>query len=122
MYRLTIKEDIAAAHFLRNYDGPCADLHGHTYIIEITVEGATLNEAGLLVDFKDLKGTLREILAEADHKCLNDLPAFKDLNPSAENIARWVFEEFQARYQGPDVRLARVCVRESENAWADYIG
>lgn len=118
MFELSIKNHIASAHFLRGYNGPCKDLHGHTWKIEVTLLSDSLNEIGLVVDFKDVKEKLNTFLKQLDHVCLNDLEYFKDKNPSTENIARFIFERF-----GPEVvplRMKKVQVWESDNASVTY--
>lgn len=87
--RLTSKVEIDSSHYLRNYDGKCADLHGHRWVVEVTVESVTdeaidsLDNTGILLDF----GVIKSLINEYDHKNLNDLPEFEDINPTAENLA-----------------------------------
>ena len=98
MYELKILSQFAAAHQLREYEGGCEKLHGHNWKIEVFVTASRLGEDGLVIDFKRIKESTNMALEELDHKFLNELDAFKTLNPSSENIARYVFEN-----------LARVC-------------
>jgi 6-pyruvoyltetrahydropterin/6-carboxytetrahydropterin synthase len=87
--RLTSKVEIDSSHYLRNYDGKCADLHGHRWVVEVTVESVTedaidsLDNTGILLDF----GVIKSLISEYDHKNLNDMPEFEDINPTAENLA-----------------------------------
>lgn len=87
--RLTSKVEIDSSHYLRNYDGKCADLHGHRWVVEVTVESVTedaidsLDNTGMLLDF----GVIKSLINEYDHKNLNDMPEFEDINPTAENLA-----------------------------------
>ena len=87
--RLTSKVEIDSSHYLRNYDGKCADLHGHRWVVEVTVESVTedaidsLDNTGILLDF----GVIKSLINEFDHKNLNDMPEFEDINPTAENLA-----------------------------------
>ena len=87
--RLTSKVEIDSSHYLRNYDGKCADLHGHRWVVEVTVESVTddaidsLDNTGILLDF----GVIKSLINEYDHKNLNDMPEFEDINPTAENLA-----------------------------------
>lgn len=118
MFELTVTGDIAAAHFLRGYDGPCKDLHGHTWKLEVTIVAETLNDIGLVMDFRDVKKKLREFLAHLDHVCLNDLPYFKDHNPSTEELARYIYREFTP--QCAPFQLVRVRVWESESSSVTY--
>ncbi len=118
MFELSITGDFASAHFLRNYEGPCKNLHGHTWKVEVTIQSEKLNEIGLVVDFRDLKQRLKEILMPIDHVCLNDLPYFQAVNPSTENLAQYIYREF-AKVTTPFV-LKRVRVWESETSSVTY--
>ena len=92
MFELTVKEEFEAAHQINGYNGKCQRLHGHNWTVEAIIEGRELDELGMLIDFKVLKAELNNVLAELDHRYLNDLPMFKIKNPTAENIAKYVFE------------------------------
>jgi len=93
MFEVTVEETFAAGHALRNYHGKCENVHGHNYKIHVTLEGEQLDAAGLLVDFHEVKRVLNGIIERVDHKFLNDIAPFDTLNPSAENMARWFYEE-----------------------------
>ena len=118
MFELSITGDLASAHFLRGYDGPCKDLHGHTWKVEVTIQSEKLNGIGLVVDFRDMKCRLKDILKPIDHVCLNDLAYFKTVNPSTENLAQYIFREFSKACR-PFV-LKRVRVWESETSSVTY--
>ena len=120
MYELTVISDFAAAHNLRFYEGECERLHGHNWKVEVAVASKKLNKIGLAVDFKILKRTLENIIERLDHKHLNEIPPFDKENPSSENIARYIFKQFQKEIKGKDIKTARVKVWESENAAAVY--
>jgi len=120
MYELTVTARFAAAHQLREYSGKCENLHGHNWKVEAIVSAAALNEIGLAIDFKEIKESLHETLDQLDHTFLNDLPMFKDDNPSSENIARWIFERLCERLDQGNVCVARIVVWESEDACASY--
>ena len=92
-FELTVKSDFEAAHYIKNYPGKCARLHGHNWIVEAVVRGNELNELGILVDFKDLKAALNKVLDELDHQYLNELEIFADKNPTAENLAKEIFNQ-----------------------------
>jgi len=108
MYELTISSEFASAHYLRGYNGPCQELHGHTWRLEVTVCSKDLNELGLVVDFKDLKSRLQDIVKTLDHGCLNNLPAFQQTNPTTENLAKHIYQEFSAQAQAYQVKQVRV--------------
>ena len=122
MYELTISEEFEAAHRLPEYDGKCCRLHGHNWRVEVTVRGKELNASGLLIDFKNLKHHLAEVLATLDHYYLNELDAFASIPPTAEHISRYIYEmmaekpEFSGR-----VRVYCVKVWESLRSCATYI-
>ncbi len=96
MYELTVKSEFEAAHFIKNYQGKCARLHGHNWIIEAVAQGTQLNELGILIDFKIFKSELNKILDELDHQYLNELEMFAEKNPTAENIAKEIFNKFSS--------------------------
>lgn len=118
MFELTIRSHIAAAHQLHGYEGPCKNLHGHTWDIEAVMTHDQLDNIGLVTDFKVLKNKLQKVLGPLDHVCLNDLPAFKGINPSTENLARHVYREF-AKACSP-LKLKHVQVWESDTASVIY--
>jgi 6-pyruvoyltetrahydropterin/6-carboxytetrahydropterin synthase len=96
MYELTVESQFDSAHNLRGYEGPCESLHGHTYRVQVRYRGPELNELGMLIDFKVLKAALNDIVSYLDHCYLNDLPEFSECNPTAEHIARFIFERMRA--------------------------
>jgi len=118
MFEITIRDHIAAAHQLHGYDGPCKNLHGHTWQVEAVVTGDELDPVGLLTDFKLVKKKLKDVLGPLDHVCLNDLAAFKGINPSTENLARHIYRAF-AKTCLP-LKLKHVRVWESDTASVIY--
>ena len=119
MYEVSVEKTIACAHRLFDYNGPCEDLHGHNYRILVTYCGEELDRFGMLVDFSDIKKVFVAVLDGLDHKYLNDLPAFRDVSPSAENIARYVFVEMkQTAFER--ARIAAVSVWETPTQVATY--
>ena len=121
MYEVTIIKSFSAAHTLKDIGGKCEELHGHNFKIEVTVAASNLNTLGILIDFRDIKKYLQEILDCLDHKHLNELPFFTGKIPSSENIANYIFQEMKLKIMHPRVKVARVKVWESENANATYI-
>lgn len=95
MFEIRVDKTIACAHRLFGYNGPCEELHGHNYRVEVAYQGDALDEFGMLVDFTDVKRAFNLVLDTLDHTYLNDLPAFRDLSPSAENIAWYIFQELK---------------------------
>lgn len=118
-YTLTVKSDFAAAHRLREYDGNCERLHGHNWIVEVSVSSGSLDSCGMAVDFRTIKSALHDVLSRLDHAYLNDVEPFRNSNPSSENIARHIFEEMEGRMPSP-VAISRVTVWESPDARAEY--
>jgi len=122
MFEVTVEETFAAGHALRNYKGKCENVHGHNYRIRVVLAGEELDAAGLLYDFVELRRHLGDVIRELDHQFLNDLPAFKEVNPSAENIARYFYDQLSARLRpAPQEPLLRqVTVFESDTTTATY--
>ena len=121
MFEVTIEETFAAGHALRNYHGRCENVHGHNYRCHVTVEGPQLNAIGLLVDFVELKKAVHAVLDRMDHQWLNDLPPFDALNPSAENMAKHIYDEVSAGLKDMEgLRVASVRLWETDTASATY--
>ncbi|MGH9449030.1 MAG: 6-carboxytetrahydropterin synthase QueD [Terriglobia bacterium] len=120
MFEVSVDYSFSAGHALRNYKGKCENVHGHNYRVRVTVEGDALNDAGLLVDFADLKAGIRSLASRMDHQFLNDLKPFDALNPSAENLAKYLSDGLSAQLEGRGVRLRSVTVWETDTACATY--
>src|SRR5881394_1873343 len=110
MYEVTVEDSFAAGHYLRNYRGKCENPHGHNYRVRVTLEGRELDKAGLLLDFKDLKVVMKQAIERLDHQMINDVEPFTAINPSAENIAKYFYE--QTRDQLKQETNGRVYVRD----------
>ena len=93
MYEVSVDETFAAAHNLRGYKGKCEDLHGHNYKVRVTLAGKEVDSVGLLYDFVHLKQVIQSVIRSLDHKYLNELSPFDVVNPSAENIARYIYDQ-----------------------------
>ncbi len=122
MFEVSVEETFAAGHALRGYKGKCENVHGHNYRVRVTLEGASLDQAGLLYDFVHLKQVIQAMIRSLDHKFLNDQPPFDRINPSAENIAKHLYERASEQLgQAADgARLASVTVWESDTTAATY--
>ncbi len=122
MYILTVEDTFASAHQLRGYKGKCENLHGHNWKVVLSVQGAQLNDTGLLVDFHDLKSALKSVITELDHKNLCDVPYFSQINPSSENIARYIADRIRPALEktAPHVKIESVAVWESETSRCTY--
>jgi 6-pyruvoyltetrahydropterin/6-carboxytetrahydropterin synthase len=113
MYELSVKASFSAAHRVVGHLGGCANLHGHNWEVEVLLRGTELDETGFLVDFKDVKKALREIMESMDHADLNTLEAFRIANPTSENLAAHLFREASSRLNGTRYRVSGVRVAES---------
>ena len=121
MFEVTIEQTFAAGHALRNYRGKCENVHGHNYRCQVTLEGERLDDTGLLMDFVALKKMLQSVIDRLDHQWLNEFPPFDVLNPSAENIAKYIYEEIKKGIVGrADVRLGSVRLWETDTSSATY--
>jgi 6-pyruvoyltetrahydropterin/6-carboxytetrahydropterin synthase len=120
MYIINVKAHYDSAHFLKNYHGKCERLHGHRYEVEAAFAFDDLGPGGMAYDFSDGKRVLREVADELDHRNLNDLPAFRETESSAENQARFIFEEVKRRAGPEGEHLLYVRVWETPNQWAQY--
>lgn len=118
MFELTVRDDFSSAHYLRDYEGQCRNLHGHTWKVEVTVAGEALDRAGLMLDFVTMKKHLTRVLDNLDHHCLNDLEYFKVHNPTAENLAKYIYIEYKPLIA--PFRLIKVRIWESERADVVY--
>lgn len=123
MFEISAEDSFASAHQLVGYEGPCENLHGHTWKVKVSLKGEKLDDLGMLFDFKQVKKLLKEILSEFDHKNLNEMRYFKDDNPTAENIAKTIFSLFGDKIEGAwpaGTELSKVSVWESETTCATY--
>lgn len=121
MYELKVISKFAAAHQLAMVTEKCENLHGHNWKIEVFVAGRELNRWGVLVDFGELKRHLSDVMDTLDHKFLNNIEAFRNINPSSENIAKYIADQMQSRLADLSIRISRVRVWESDDACATYI-
>ncbi|WDN89051.1 6-pyruvoyltetrahydropterin/6-carboxytetrahydropterin synthase [Desulfosarcina sp. BuS5] len=120
MFELKVITRFAAAHQLKMVTKQCENLHGHNWKIEVCVAGGTLNDAGVLIDFGELKKYIATIIDSLDHKFLNELEYFKDVNPSSENIALYIAHKLQAMINKHGVKVSSVTAWESDDACATF--
>jgi 6-pyruvoyltetrahydropterin/6-carboxytetrahydropterin synthase len=121
MFEVSVEQTFAAGHALRNYKGKCENVHGHNYRVQITVQGDQLDSTGLLVDFLDVKGLIGGVVDYLDHQFINDLPPFDELNPSAENIAKYFYDRVSGGLKNEvPVRVSEVKVWETDTSSAVY--
>ncbi|MBI4442846.1 MAG: 6-carboxytetrahydropterin synthase QueD [Acidobacteria bacterium] len=126
MFLVSVEESFAAGHALRGYRGKCENVHGHNYKIRVTLEGSELNSIGLLYDFKDLKEAIQCHIRKLDHQFMNDVPPFDAINPSAENLAKYFYDEVtrllaeDATHPQAPCRVRAVKVWETDTTTASY--
>jgi 6-pyruvoyltetrahydropterin/6-carboxytetrahydropterin synthase len=120
MYEITVESHIDAAHYLREYEGKCENLHGHRYKVLVKVSAQKLNEIGLAYDFTVLKKQLNNILDRYDHTCLNDVPPFDKINASSENLAATIYGELKTILAKDPVTLVSVSVYETPYQGVEY--
>ena len=123
MYEVTVESGFSSGHYLRNYKGKCENPHGHNYKVRVTLAGETLDAAGLLLDFKLLKQVMRPVIDRIDHQMLNDLEPFIERNPSAENLARYFYDQTSEQLAGMTqgrVRVKDCTIWETDTTTATY--
>lgn len=120
VYKLSVTGSFSAAHRLEGYPGACRELHGHNWKVRASLRADALDGIGLALDFGVIRQHLQGVLAEFDHTLLNDHPAFAGLNPSSENLARYIFERLEATLAGSAAKVLEVEVCESENSSVVY--
>ena len=119
MHTIKILTDFSAAHSLRDYPGNCANLHGHNWHLEISVSGA-LDKSGMVLDFRTLKDHTKSITDRLDHKYINEVAPFDKLNPTAENIAKYIFDELEKLITTKSTFVKEVGVWENSRSYTTY--
>ena len=123
MYEVTVESDFSSGHYLRNYVGKCENPHGHNYKVRVTLAGASLDDTGLLLDFKLLKQVMRPVIERLDHFMLNDIEPFTVINPSAENLSKYFYDETNkqlAEMTQGRVRVKDCTIWETDTTTATY--
>jgi 6-pyruvoyltetrahydropterin/6-carboxytetrahydropterin synthase len=122
MFEVAVEQSFASAHALRNYKGRCENVHGHNWKVRVVIEGEKLDATGMLVDFLDVKSLLGEVLDRIDHQFLNEIPPFDVVNPSAENIAEYFYQQLTGKLSETPVpvRIREVKIWETEIQSATY--
>ena len=120
VFEIYVQTHFSAAHALRGYPGDCARVHGHNWIIDVFVRCNKLNEIGIGLDFREIKESVKRVLKDLDHFNLNELPVFQDVNPTSENIARFLYEELSRHLNSDSITVSRIKVSETPGAGAFY--
>ena len=118
MYEIEVFSNFSSAHNLRGYKGKCENIHGHNWEVGVTVSSGKLNKIGIVADFRDVKRLLNGVLKKLDHRDLNKIAYFKKVNPTSENIAKFIYDELRRK----KLSVSSVSVRETEDSKAVYSG
>ena len=121
MFEISVEHTFAAGHALRGYKGKCENVHGHNYKVRVTVTAPQLDSSGLLMDFVDLRKAMKELVERLDHQFLNDLTPFNEINPTAENLAKYLFDELELEVRRRGPRIRSVTVWETDTTSATYV-
>ena len=120
MYEVTIEAHFSSAHRLRQYNGECERLHGHNWDVKVSIASEELNDLGMVMDFRDLKAATKKLMDKFDHQYLNEVPPFTELNPTTENIAKYLFDELSRAINTNFIKVNEVTVWESPTCSASY--
>ena len=120
MYYATVIKHFSAAHHLRDYEGKCERVHGHNYRVELQLKSPIVDRSGMVADFTVVRQALEKLLQRFDHQDLNEIKPFDRLNPTAENIAKLIWEEMNLKFNTRKVKVSRVTVWETESSYATY--
>jgi len=119
-YQLKIVTDFASAHTLRDYPGACSRMHGHNWKVEVEVIASALDSVGMGIDFKEIKKCTKQVTAELDHRYINEIKPFDEINPTAENIAAYIFKGVSELINSDRIRVNSVTLWETERACVRY--
>jgi 6-pyruvoyltetrahydropterin/6-carboxytetrahydropterin synthase len=120
VYEIYVKDHFSAAHVLKGYDGNCSNIHGHNWEVETFIEFRKLNQLGFGIDFMDVKKVVQDILKKLDHTNLNEIVEFSGVNPTSENISKFLYTELARRLNTEFVKVTRVMVMESPGCGSSY--
>ena len=120
MFKLIVKKEFSSAHILHGHPGNCKRMHGHNWLVEAEVQGDNTNEIGMVIDFKDIKNNLKEIISNLDHQFLNDLEPFINENPTAENISKYIYKELSNNINTDTIKVSKIKLWETNNSAVTY--
>ena len=120
MFKLIVKKEFSSAHILNGHPGNCKRMHGHNWLVEAEVQGDNTNEIGMVIDFKDIKNNLKEIVSMLDHQFLNDLEPFINENPTAENISKYIYKELSNNINTDNIKVSKIKLWETSNSAVTY--
>lgn len=120
MFKLIVKKEFSSAHILVGHPGACKRMHGHNWIVEAKVEGEQINKIGMVIDFKDIKNELENIISKLDHQFLNDLEPFIENNPTAENISKYIYKELSKNINTDNIKVSEIKLWETNSSAVIY--
>ena len=120
VYEIYVKDHFAAAHALRGYDGNCSKMHGHNWIVEAAIQCTRLNQLGIGVDFRDVKKIIKDVLSKLDHTNLNEVVEFSSINPTSENLSKFIYKELSRRLNTDHIKVSKITVFESPGCGSSY--
>ena len=120
MFKLIVKKEFSSAHILHGHPGNCKRMHGHNWLVEAEVQGDNTNEIGMVIDFKDIKNNLKEIISNLDHQFLNDLEPFINENPTAENISKYIYKELSKNINTDSIKVSEIKLWETNKSAVIY--
>jgi len=120
MFKLIVKKEFSSAHILNGHPGDCKRMHGHNWTVEAKVEGNKINKIGMVIDFKDIKNKLGDIISRLDHRYLNDVEPFKENNPTAENISKYIYKELSKNINTDNIKVSEIKLWETNNSAVIY--
>ena len=120
VYEIYVKDHFAAAHALRGYDGNCSNMHGHNWDVEAYIQCTKLNKLGIGVDFRDVKRIVKDVLSKLDHTNLNDVAESGAINPTSENISKFLYKELSRRLNTEFIKVVKIMVFESPGCGSSY--
>ena len=120
MYTLTTMVEFSSAHTLVGHSGPCKKMHGHNWRVEVEITGEKLDKIGMVVDFKEIRKATNLVVDELDHEFLNNLEPFSEDNPTAENIARYIFTKLSEEFSNKNVKVNSIKLWETDKSAVSY--
>ncbi len=120
IYEIYVKDHFAAAHALKGYDGNCSNLHGHNWIVEAYIHCTKLNQLGIGIDFRDVKKVVKDVLSKLDHTNLNEVVEFGSINPTSENISKFLYNELSRCLNTEHIKVHKITVFESPGCGSSY--
>ncbi|MDA3917819.1 MAG: 6-carboxytetrahydropterin synthase QueD [Deltaproteobacteria bacterium] len=120
IYEIYVKDHFAAAHALRGYNGNCSNMHGHNWDVEAYIQCTKLNKLGIGIDYRDVKEIVKDVLSKLDHTNLNEVAEFGSINPTSENISKFLYNELSRRLNTEFIKVAKVMVFESPGCGSSY--